>query len=176
MKSPIKSFLMASAAVLVGCQHRGDSVPGVPVVASADSIPNEAIRTAIKAHLSHNTNLSLKSFDTEVKQVKVDGDHAQAQVEFHVKNGPGTMQLTYALIKQNGAWVVTGSMPVGSNFSHPALDKAQASPAGGTTAGDSSIFHVMDNLRGRTATGSQNLPPGHPPVTAAPKDTSPQAP
>jgi hypothetical protein len=174
MKSLIKSFLMVSAAVLVGCQHRGDSVPGVQVFASADSIPNEAIRTAIKAHLSHNTNLSLKSFDTEVKRVKVDGDHAQALVEFHVKNGPGTMQLTYALAKRDGNWVVTGSMPVGSNFSHPAMDKAQASPAGGTTAGDSSVFHVMDRLHGRSATGSQNLPPGHPTVTAAPKDTIPE--
>jgi hypothetical protein len=176
MKSPIKILLVVSAAILAGCQHRSDSDPGATVDASADSTFNDAIRTAIQAHLAHNTNLSLKSFDTEVKQVKVDGDHAQALVEFHVKNGPGSMQLTYALTKKDGAWVVTGSMPVGSNFSHPALDKAQASPAGGTAAGDPPVFHVMDNLHGRTAAGSQNLPPGHPPVAAAPKDPSPQAP
>jgi len=176
MRSLIKFFLVASAAALAGCQHRSDSMPGAPVVASAGASSNDAIRTAIQAHLSHNTNLSLKSFDTEVKQVKVDGVRAQALVEFHVKNGPGTMQLTYALTKRDDNWVVTGSMPVGSNFSHPALDKAQASPAGGTTAGDSAVFHVMDNLHGRTSTGSQNLPPGHPSVTAAPKDASPQAP
>jgi hypothetical protein len=176
MKAPIKIFLVVLAAVLAGCQHRTDSMPGAPIVASADASSNDAILTAIQAHLSHNTNLSLKSFDTEAKQVKVDGDHAQALVEFHVKNGPGTMQLTYALTKQDGAWVVTGSMPVGSNFSHPALDKAKASHPGGAAAGDSAVFHVIDNLHGRTATGSQNLPPRHPSVTAAPKDASPQVP
>jgi len=42
-----------------------------------------------------------------VKQVTIDRDHAQAQVEFHVKNGPGTMQLTYALAKRDGAWSVS---------------------------------------------------------------------
>jgi len=79
---------VVSAVVFAGCQHRSNSVSGAPVLASADASPNDAIRTAIQAHLAHNGNLSLKSFDTEVKQVKREGDHAQALVEFHVKNGP----------------------------------------------------------------------------------------
>jgi len=169
-------ILVVSAAVLAGCQHRSNSVSGASVVVSQDASPNDAIRTAIQAHLARNGNLSLQSFDTEVKQVKLGGDHAQAQVEFHAKNGPGTMQLTYALIKRDGAWSVIGSTPGGSNFSHPALDKSQAPAESGAIAGDSSIFHVMDHLHDRGAARSENLPPGHPPIAASPRNTSPQAP
>jgi hypothetical protein len=176
MKSSTVILLLVSAAVVAGCQHRGISAPSAPVVASADASPNDAIRTAIQAHLAHNGNLSLQSFDTEVKEVKLEGDQAQAQVEFHVKNGTGTMQLSYALTKRDGTWFVVGSTPGGSNFSHPALDKSQAPVASGTISGDSSIFHVLDNLHDRTATRSQNLHPGHSPVAASSKNASPPLP
>jgi hypothetical protein len=176
MKSPIVIIFAVLAAVLAGCQQRSNSVSGAPVVASADAGPNDAIRTAIQAHLSHNGNLSLKSFDTEVKQVKLEGDRAEAQVEFHVKNGPGTMRLTYALLKRDGAWSVIESTPGGSNFSHPALDKTQPPAAGGTMGGDSAVFRALDNFHGGAATPPQNLPPGHPAVVASPKDKQPQMP
>jgi hypothetical protein len=166
MKSKIVITLAISAAV-VGCQQHVNSVSGTPAVASAAATPNDAIRTAIQAHLAHNGNLSLNSFDTEVKQVTFDGDHAQAQVEFHAKNGPGTMQLTYALAKRDGAWSVVESTPGGSNFSHPGLDKSQAPSAAGAMGGGSDVFRALDNFHGAAATQQQNLPPGHPPVTAA---------
>ncbi len=167
MKSRIAITLLVSVAVLAGCQQRANSLSGTPAVTSADASPNDAIRTAIQAHLAHNGNLNLKSFDTDVKQVTIDRDYAQAQVEFRVKNA---MQLTYKLQKRNGAWAVVESDPVGSNFSHPALDKAQAPAAGGTMGGDSAIFRALDNFHGGAATPPQNLPPGHPPIAASPKD------
>jgi hypothetical protein len=176
VKSKIAITMVLSAAVFTGCRQRSNSVSGAPGVTSTDASPNDAIRTAIQAHLAHNGNLSLKSFDTEVKQVTFDGDHAQAQVEFHVKNGSGTMKLTYALAKRDGAWSVVESTPGGSNFSHPALDKAQVPATGGTPGGDSSVFRALDNFHGGAATPPQNLPPGHPPVAASPKDTKPQMP
>jgi len=169
-------ILVVSSAVLGGCQQRSNSVSGAPVVVSRDASPNDAIRTAIQAHLAHNGNLSLQSFDTEVKQVQLEGDHAQAQVEFHVKNGPGSMRLTYALAKRDGTWFVVGSTPGGSNFSHPPLDKAQVPAAGGAMGGDSAIFRALDNFHGSAATPLQELPPGHPPVVASPKNKQPQMP
>jgi hypothetical protein len=174
MRSKIAIVLFISA-VVIGCQQRGNSVAGAPSVASADASPNDAIRTAIQAHLAHNGNLSLNSFDTEVKQVNFDGDHAQAQVEFHVKSGPGTMQLTYALAKRDGAWSVVESTPAGSNFSHPALDKSQAPAAGGPMGGGSGsdIFRALDNFHGGAAPPQQKLPPGHPPIDASPKPANP---
>src|SRR5712671_2624973 len=56
---------------------------------SAANTDNE-IRIAIEAHLAHKGTLNLKAFDTVMKQVTLKGDHAQAQVEFHVKNGGGS--------------------------------------------------------------------------------------
>jgi hypothetical protein len=176
MKSQTLILLVVSAVVFAGCQYRSNSVSGAPVFASADASPNDAIRTAIQAHLAHNGNLSLQSFDTEVKQVNLDGDHAQAQVEFHTKSGPGSMRLTYALAKRDGTWLVVGSTPGGSNFSHPALDKTQAPAAGETMVGDSAIFRALDNFHTSAAPPPQDLPPGHPPVVASPKDKQRQMP
>jgi len=166
MKSRIAITLVISVVIGAGCQQHANSLSSAPAVTSADASPNDAIRTAIQAHLAHNGNLNLKSFDTDVKQVTIDRDYAQAQVEFRVKNGPGAMQLTYKLQKRNGDWAVVESNPVGSNFSHPALDKAQAPAAGGTMDGDSAIFRALDNFRGG-ATPRQNVPPGHPPINSA---------
>jgi hypothetical protein len=176
MKSRTLIYLAVSAVVFAGCQHGGNSVSGAPILASADASPNEAIGAAIQVHLAHNGNLSLKSFDTEVKQVKREGDHAQALVEFHVKNGAGTMLLTYALTKRDGTWSVVGSAPSGSNFSHPALDKTQAPMAGKTMVGDSAIFRALDNFHSSAATPPRNLPPGHPSIVASPDDRQPQVP
>jgi hypothetical protein len=92
------------------------------VVAPSSQTPEDSIRTAIQAHLAHRGNLNLQSFDTQVKQVNIRGDHAQADVEFHVKGGPGVMQLTYQLEKRDNAWSVLESVPASSNFSHPPLD------------------------------------------------------
>jgi zona occludens toxin (predicted ATPase) len=176
MKSQTLIFLVVSAVVFAGCRYRSNSVSGPPVLASADASPNDAIGAAIQAHLTHNGNLSLQSFETELKQVNLDGDHAQAQVEFHVKSGPGSMRLTYALAKRDGTWLVVGSTPGGSNFSHPALDKTQAPAADETVVGNSAIFRALDNFHGSAATRPQDLPPGHPPVVASPKDKQRQVP
>ena len=169
MKSQTLICLVVSAVVSAACQHRNNSISGTPVLASADASPTDAIRAAIQAHLAHNGNLSLQSFDTELKLVKREGDHAQALVEFHVKNGAGTMQLTYALTKRDETWSVVGSTPGGSNFSHPDLDLAQV-PADRTVGGDSAIFQVLDNLHGSAARPPQNLPPGHTPVVVSPEN------
>lgn len=176
MTSQTIILLVVSAVVFAGCQRRGNSVSGAPVLASADASPNEAIRAAIQSHLAHNGNLSLMSFGTEVKQVKLEGDHAQVQVEFHVKNGAGKMQLTYALTRRDRTWSVVGSTPGGSNFSHPAFDKTQAPAAGESTGVNSAIFRALDNFHGAAVTPPQELPPGHPPVVASPRNKQRQMP
>jgi hypothetical protein len=172
----ILAIFLVSAALLLGCKQQGASVSGAPGTPSANADPNDAIRTVIQARIAHNGNLNLQSFDTEVKQITIDGAHARAQVEFHAKNGPGAMQLTYALEKRDGAWFVVESNPGGGNFAHPALNGSQTPSQKGTVGADSSVFRTLDNLHGRTAPNSQNLPPGHPPVAASPQNASPQAP
>ena len=176
MNCKLAMTLIISAAIVGGCQKAGNSASGAASSTTAEASPNDAIRTAIQAHLAHNGNLNLKSFDTEMKQITIDRDHADAQVEFHVKNGPGVMQLTYTLAKRDGAWSVVESVPVGSNFSHPSGGQAQAPMAGGSMGGESAIFHALDNFHGRAGANPKNLPPGHPPVVAAQKDSPQPAP
>jgi len=83
---------------------------------------NDAIRSAIDAHLARNSNLNVAAFDTEVQNVNVQGNEAKADVAFRVKGGPGVMQLTYDLKKTGGTWAVVQLSPVGSNFTHPVPD------------------------------------------------------
>ena len=164
-------LLTASVALVAGCGGHSDvpairtSTPSTPntLTVSADTTVDTGIATAIRAHLTHNSNLNPNAFDTEVKRVTMDGDHAQAEVEFHVKNGPGVMQLTYALVRQNGAWSVVESTPKGSNFSHPQVNGTPAAQPGTASSSDRSIFRAMDNFHAG-ATPAQELPAGHPPV------------
>jgi len=166
-------MLVVSAAFLAGCQQPTGSLPSSPKVASTTASANDAIQTAIQSHLAHNGNLRLDAFDMAVKQVTFDGDHAQAQVEFHAKTGAGTMQLTYALVKQGGSWTVLESKPDGSNFSHPPLDKTQGTANTGKTGENPPVFDVLDKIHGGSPTAAQSLPAGHPPVTSSPKDKQP---
>jgi hypothetical protein len=141
-----KIVLLALVACLIlGCKND----LGTP--RSGAQSPEDSIRIAIEAHLAHTGSLNLQAFDTVVKQVSIQGDHAQAQVEFRVKSGPGAMLLTYALEKRDGAWSVVESDPVGSNFSHPALDQSQPTAVPGAS------HSLTDTLKSFKA--------GAPPVT-----------
>jgi hypothetical protein len=141
---------------------------------SAANTDNE-IRIAIEAHLAHKGTLNLKAFDTVMKQVTLKGDHAQAQVEFHVKNGPGMMQLTYDLQKTGGAWTVIESNPVKADFSHPSLDSTE-SPTGAAPAGSNPIVSdALRNFKMGGGSATPNPPPGHLPMTRNPQ-SAPQYP
>jgi hypothetical protein len=109
---------------------------------------NDAIKTAINSHLAGRGNLNTSAFDTEIQKVEIQGDEAKADVAFHVKRGPGVMQLTYNLKKTGGTWAVVESNPVGSNFTHPALDSngAPTSAAPGVPGTD-----IMDSMRQKMA-------------------------
>lgn len=151
-------LLLLTASLILGCKN--DSR------APQSRSPEDAIRTAIQAHLAHKGTLNLQAFDTDIKQVTIQGDHAQADVEFHVKNGPGAMQLTYALEKRDSTWSVIEGDPVGSNFSHPALDGGQSPGTNGVPGASHSL---ADTLRSFTAAAGapapQPLPAGHPSLT-----------
>lgn len=141
MKDIVLLALLAS--LILGCKN--DPTATQPEARG----PQDSIRTAIQAHLAHQGSLNLQAFDTDVKQVTIQGDHATAEVEFRVKGGPGAMQLTYALQKRDGAWSVVESDPVGSNFSHPALDQAQ----GHSTTVPGASHSLADTLRSFRADG-----------------------
>lgn len=160
---------MRIAAALLVAGSLLASLTGCKKGAGSSQDPNAEIRRAIEAHLAHKGNLNLAAFEMNLQQVTFQGDHAQAQVTYNVKNGPGVMQLTYALEKHDGNWSVVESNPAGSNFSHPSLDSNQ-NPVTGGAKGDvgSSISDMVRGMNGGASGGGQNLPPGHPPVTTNP--------
>src|SRR4029077_16597599 len=69
----------------------------------------DAIRSGINQHLTSLKTLNLGAMDMKVPKRAVQGNQAQAEVEFKPKTGTpqGTgMQVAYSLEKQNGVWVV----------------------------------------------------------------------
>jgi hypothetical protein len=100
-----------------------------------------------------------------ITNVSVQGDQAQAQVEFKPKAGgpPGAgMQVAYSLQKQNGQWVVQNTQPAGGSIQHPGPGENPhmngAAPASG------SMPNFRDLVPGGAAGNPGALPPGHPPV------------
>ncbi len=73
----------------------------------------DAIRASIEKRLTSRSDLNLGVMDREVKQVSVNGDKADAQVEFRLKGGDAKMDIDYALERQGGDWVVVSSQPMG---------------------------------------------------------------
>jgi hypothetical protein len=102
---------------------------------------DQAIRAAVQKHLSERGDLNMAGMDVDVKQVKVDGNRAEAQVEFRVKQGGASMQMAYTLERQGEAWVVRSATPAGGGMAHP--------PTGA----------------GTPPSGAGDLPAGHPPTT-----------
>jgi len=124
---------------------------------------SDAIRSGINQHLASLKTLNLGAMDMNITNVSVQGNQAQAQVEFKPKTGgpPGAgMQVSYSLQKQNGAWVVQTTQAAGGSIEHPAPGENPHTGMPSPTAGS------MPNFRDLVPGGgtSNSLPPGHPPV------------
>ena len=153
IRSAFLLMLTLSLALLAGCQKQ---------VSDTD-----AIRSGIHDHLVSLKTLNLDAMDMNVTSVSIQGNQAQAQVEFHPKTGApqgAGMQVAYSLQKQNGLWVVQTSQPLGGTIQHPAPGENQnphmnpgASPAG-------SVPNFRDLISGGGAGNSKALPAGHPPI------------
>ena len=135
-------FLMVPALGFAGCKQPMSD--------------NDAILVAIKSHLAARGNLNTAAFDMEIQKVSIQGDQAQADVAFHVKDGPGMMQLSYTLKKAGGNWAVVESNPVGSNFTHPVLDGTGSAAPGLPPSGPAP--DILDAIHERVRT----LSPVHP--------------
>jgi hypothetical protein len=102
----------------------------------------DAIRASIEKHLSAVSGLNLSAMDREVKQVSITGDHADAVVDFRLKDGSTGMQVAYTLDRKDGAWNVVDSKPMGM----PDVPGMGGAPMGAPGSGNNS------------------MPAGHPPL------------
>ena len=87
---------------------------------------NAAIRAALQAHVSHQGNLNLAAMDMTVENISVNGDRAQAHVQFRLRDKNVSMEMLYDLEQHAGSWIVTHSQPAGGQFSHPPMDQAHS--------------------------------------------------
>jgi hypothetical protein len=124
----------------------------------------DAVRAGINQHLASLKTINLSAMDMNITSVSVQGNQAQAQVEFKPKTGGpqgASMQVAYSLEKQNGQWVVQTTQPFGGSIQHPAPgENPQMPPASPSSS-------TMPNFRDLVPAGSatpNTLPAGHPPV------------
>jgi hypothetical protein len=125
----------------------------------------DAIRSGINQHLAGLKTLNLGAMDMNITNVSVQGDQAQAQVEFKPKSGgpPGAgMQVAYSLQKQNGQWVVQNTQPAGGSIQHPG--PGENPHMNGAAPSSGSMPNFRDLVPGGASGNSGALPPGHPPV------------
>jgi hypothetical protein len=161
------AYFLALAGLLsllaVGCKKQ---------VSDADGI-----RDGINQHLSGLKTINLSAMDMDVTNYSVQGNRAQAQVEFRPKGGgPAGMQVSYTLEKQNGAWIVQNAQPLnlGSMQQPGTAANPNMTSSGPSSSGSMPNFH--DLVPGGGGNGGGNtLPPGHPPINGQmPAATTPK--
>jgi hypothetical protein len=123
----------------------------------------DAIRSGINQHLASLKTLNLAAMDMTVTNFSIQGNRAQAQVEFKPKTGGpqgAGMQVAYSLEKQNGQWVVENSQPSGGSIQHPG--PGENPHMNSSSPSSDAMPNFRDLVPG--GGGSEALPPGHPPV------------
>ncbi|MEO8128728.1 MAG: hypothetical protein ABJF23_25350 [Bryobacteraceae bacterium] len=116
------------------------------VICACNKAPQtkDAVKQGVVEHLGKGAGLDLAAMDVEVTAVSFADNQAKATVSFRPKSNPDQgMTMNYTLEPKGNKWVV---LKKAGNSSSPHGDATVAPPA---PAGD--------------------LPPGHPPVSPAPK-------
>jgi hypothetical protein len=127
----------------------------------------EAIRAGVMEHLSAMNTLNLNAMNIDVTQVTVNGNQAQAQVDFRPKTGAPAgvgMKISYNLEKRDGKWVVLQSLPVAGEMAHPAPGQAADPNQAVLPAGHPPV-----------PSGNAAMPAGHPNFSEILKPAQPGA-
>ena len=143
--TPVFALVVFSLLAALGCSSMGDQKP--------------AVEKAIKDHLSKRSELAINNMTMEVKDVKVDGDKAGAEVLFRVTSAP-EMQMAYhyELARESGSWKVLQGRPAQADSSHPtgSADPSMSDP--------SALPPGHPPFGGGEAGTSSGLPEDHPPL------------
>lgn len=120
-----------------GC-HKPTAGPSTPstttnVSSAPGSGDREAIAQAIQQHLNDNKGINMAAMDMALTDMSVQGDQAQANAEFRLKQGGASMQMTYFLQRHPGGWIVTRSQPGGGQLAHPPMDQSHTGAASGSS-------------------------------------------
>ncbi len=86
----------------------------------------DAVRAAIEDHLRNNHTINMAVMDMNVESVSINGDQAQANAAFHLKQGGTSMAMIYSLERHGNGWLVVHSQPSDGQFVHPPMDKVHS--------------------------------------------------
>ncbi|MFB3923663.1 MAG: hypothetical protein ACE145_18210 [Terriglobia bacterium] len=124
----LMAMLAAAMLVTVGCSK------------TVSEDPKPAIQAAVEAYLKQQQNLMLANMTLEVKDVKVTGDKAEAEVQFRSKQGAGpTVAVRYALKRAGSGWQVESRLSTGGMGGSPHGGAETAPPAPSATPGESEL-------------------------------------
>jgi len=137
-----------------------------------------AVRAGITDHLRSVGTLNLNAMDMNVTRVTINGNQADADVEFVPKSGAPAgagMQVSYSLEKRDGRWVVTKRNSLGGGIAHP---EGEANPPQQPQGAVHGMPNFQELLQPASpgGNGTQALPPGHPPVKAGASSSQPASP
>ena len=128
----------------------------------------EAIRESVEKHLQGNQSLNLSAMDMNFEQIQVEGDKAEADVQFLLKQGGVTMQMSYFLERHAGDWVVVKSQPMDGQFAHPPMDQGHSNM---TTSEQvhTALPRINDFFKGTPPSAPDANSPGQPSRSSAEK-------
>lgn len=134
--------IAAVLAATVACGCSKSSQPTSPVAGAAASNAGgmmsatsaaqpsggdaDAVRAAIEEHLRNNHTINMAVMDMNVESVSINGDQAQANAAFHLKQGGTGMAMVYSLERHGNGWLVVHSQPSDGQFVHPPMDKVHS--------------------------------------------------
>lgn len=130
--------LVLSAVWLSACNKSSSPIPDQSQRSTAPtstgphastSDDENAVRKAIEEHVRSNPGLNMSALEMSVDGVRINGDQAQANASFRLKQGDASMSVTYSLVRGSDGWHVVKNQPGGGQFAHPPMDQAHSSPS-----------------------------------------------
>jgi hypothetical protein len=92
----------------------------------------DAIAMTIQTHLRENKGINTSAMEMTIGKVTVNGEEAQADTEFRLRQGGTSMLITYFLERHGSGWLVVRNQPSGAGqFAHPPMDKIHSGDAVG---------------------------------------------
>jgi len=137
------AFVILAAALTVGCNKSDQSaqapspedasiantapMAGTPTAGTpASGSDADLIRQAVEDHVRNDKGINMSAMDMSVDSVSVNGDQAQANATFRVKQGGASMTMVYSLKRHANGWLVMSSQPSDGQFVHPPMDKTHS--------------------------------------------------
>ena len=124
----------------------------------------EAVRAAVRQHLSSLGTLNLQAFETDFTNISIQNNQATADVSFRPKTGApagAAMQVSYQLEKKEGNWKVVKKSTPGGMIQHP---DPNANPHTPPVQGD--VHGKLPNFQ--EMLGSGTAPSNNPPPSSEP--------